>query len=75
MNDVFNPLGASDSSESEVSQAKVERQRLLRAAMRMGLERPSSTVYSNDETLDAPARAAALLVALGPQLSGQILQP
>jgi|GEM_PF-724892 flagellar motor switch protein FliG len=74
MNDVFNPLGASDSSESEVSQAKVERQRLLRAAMRMGLERPSSTVYSNDETLDAPARAAALLVALGPQLSGQILQ-
>jgi len=74
MNDVFNPLGASDSSESEVSQAKVERQRLLRAAMRMGLERPSSTVYSNDETLDAPARAAALLVALGPQLSGKILQ-
>ena len=74
MNDVFNPLGTSESADSEVSQAKVERQRLLRAAMRMGLERPSTTVYSHDETLDAPARAAALLVALGPQLSGQILQ-
>jgi flagellar motor switch protein FliG len=74
MNDVFNPLGTSESADSEVSQAKVERQRLLRAAMRMGLERPSTTVYSHDETFDAPARAAALLVALGPQLSGQILQ-
>jgi len=74
MTDVFNSLGSSDQSDSEALQAQIERQRLLRAAMRMGLERPSTTVYSDDETLDAPARAAALLVALGPQLSGRILQ-
>lgn len=74
MNDIFNSSASSGSPESEALQAQIERQRLLRAAMRMGLERPSTTAFGNDQTLDAPGRAAALLVALGPQLAGQLLQ-
>jgi flagellar motor switch protein FliG len=74
MNDIFNPSGASDSAESEAAQAQIDRQRLLRAAMRMGLERPTTTTFTSDQKLDAPSRAAAFLVALGPQLSGQLLQ-
>ena len=76
MNDIFNQSGSesSDDAESKALQAQIEHQRLLRAAMRMGLERPSAAAFNSDQTLDAPARAAAFLVALGPQLSGQLLQ-
>jgi flagellar motor switch protein FliG len=76
MNDIFSQPGSdsSDDADSKALQAQIEHQRLLRAAMRMGLERPSAAAFNSDQTLDAPARAAAFLVALGPQLSGQLLQ-
>ena len=78
MNDIFNSSGppgaSSDASEPEALQAQIERHRLLRAAMRMGLERPISMSFSGDQPLNAPSRVAAFLVALGPQLSGQLLQ-
>ena len=75
MNDLTNSAGSgSRQGDSDAQQAELDRQRLLRAAMRMGLERPSSTTFSVDQPLDAPARVAALLVALGPEISGQLLQ-
>lgn len=77
MNDPYNPANTpldAEATDPKALQAQIERQRLLRAAMRIGLERPSSTVFGEDKALNAPARAAALLVALGPQMAGQLLQ-
>ena len=69
--DVF---GFSDASQSETSQAQIDHQRLLRAAVRMGLERPALSSFDTGEPLDSKARAAAFLVAIGPELAGNLLR-
>jgi len=72
-----NPFGGADNTDAtqaQALQAQIDRQRLLRAAVRMGLERPAAPSFESGEPLDAPARAAAFLVAIGPELSGQLLQ-
>lgn len=55
-------------------QSDVVTQRMVRAALRMGLDSPASAPLGKTGDHSGPARAAAMLVALGPDIAGELLK-